>query len=243
VPHGDVDAIAEALLTPGVRRRFVVVEAVYSMDGTRAPLEAIAALCEAHDAGLIVDEAHATGMWGPRGAGLTSVLSRRASLLATVHPCGKALGGAGAFVAGSRALRDWLIQRARPFVFSTALPPYVALGLDAALDVIAAEPALRRRPLALADALRTRLHAPASGGVPVDTGGSASAIVPVITGDPASALRLQAGLAERGWHARAIRPPTVPAGTCRVRLVLRAPLREAQVEALAADVLDLAEPA
>jgi 8-amino-7-oxononanoate synthase len=231
VPHGDVAAFADALAAPGYRRRFVVVESVYSMDGTVAPLAALATLCAEADAGLIVDEAHATGLWGPRGEGMVAHLGLRGAVLATLHPCGKALGAVGAFVAGSEVLVDWLVQRARPFVFSTAQPPYQAAGLTAALAVVAAHPELRERPLRLAERLRARLAG-------VDTGAGRSQIVPVITGSAASAVALQHALAARGWHARAIRPPTVPEGTSRVRLVVRSALREDQIDELADDVVE-----
>lgn len=229
VPHNDPAAVDAALAQGGWRRALVVVESVYSMDGDEAPLAALAELCARRGAMLMVDEAHATGLFGPEGQGRAHGL--REHITATVHPCGKALGASGGVVCGSRALVDWLIQRARPFVFSTALPPYMAAGLTAALEIIRRSPALRARPGALGARLRA--------GLPGRTGPSSTHIVPVLTGTAASALALQAGLAARGWHARAIRPPTVPAGTCRVRLVLRAALSEAQVDQLGHDLQEL----
>ena len=139
---------------------------------------------------------------------------------------------AGAFVCGSGDLRDWLINAARSFVFSTAPAPFLAAGLDAALALLQGDAALRRRPLELAARLRARLTGR------VDTGASASAIVPLIVGDERRALDLAAGLRSRGWDLRAVRPPTVPPGACRVRVVVHAAMDEAQIDALAEDILD-----
>lgn len=232
LPHNDLDALASALREHAGRRCWVVVESVYSMDGDEADLPALAALCAAHaHTHLLVDEAHATGLYGPQGQGRVVALGLRDAVSATIHPCGKAIGLQGAYVAGSHALRDWLIQRARPFVFSTAMPPFFAAAHETALDLLA-DPALdRTRPRALGDRLRARLAGH------LDTAGSTTHIVPLIVGAADRALALQAHLHARGWHARAIRPPTVPAGTCRVRLVLRSPLTDADVDRLADDLL------
>ncbi|MCB9665786.1 MAG: 8-amino-7-oxononanoate synthase [Alphaproteobacteria bacterium] len=230
VPHGDLDAAASALAARASRRAWVVLESVYSMDGDTPDLVAWAELCATHGARLVVDEAHATGLFGPTGQGRVVEEDLREGVFATIHTCGKALGLAGAFVCGSRDLVDWLVNRSRPFVFSTAPPPFLAAGLHAALDLVQATPALRVRPLALGAQLRTALPG-------VDTGGSTTHIVPVVVGSEARALALQELLAAAGWDARAIRPPTVPAGTSRLRLVLRAPLADAQVAAFAADLL------
>jgi 8-amino-7-oxononanoate synthase len=235
VPHNDVVAWDRAMREARARVGagglvWAVVESVYSMDGDEAPLADLADLAHRHGVGLIVDEAHATGLFGPQGQGRVAALGLRGSVAATLHPCGKALGLAGGLVAGSAHLRDWLLQRARSFVFSTAPPPFLAAGLSAAIRCVQADPARRARPLALADRLRLALTGH------VDTGASTTHIVPVIVGAAARALALEAALAGDGWHARAIRPPTVPEGTCRVRLVLRADLTEADVDRLAADL-------
>lgn len=228
VPHGDVAAAARAIDGPA----YVVVESVYSMDGDLAPLEDYAALCQRTGARLIVDEAHATGLYGVEGQGRVAALGLQEAVFASVHPCGKAVGMAGAFVCGSGDLRDWLINAARSFVFSTAPAPFLAAGLDAALALLQGDAALRRRPLELAVRLRARLAGR------VDTGASASAIVPLIVGDERRALDLAAGLRSRGWDLRAVRPPTVPPGACRVRVVVHAAMDEAQIDALAEDILD-----
>lgn len=227
VRHGCVDALSDALRRAAGRRCWVVVESVYSMDGDEPDLGAIAELCERHSAKLIVDEAHATGMCGPTGEGRVSALGLRPWVYATVHPLGKAFGQQGAIIAGSATLTSWLVQRCRPFVFSTAPAPFLAAGLHAALDVVQGDAALRARPRALADRLRAALaHR-------VSTGESTSHILPIHIGDATGAMRTSDALRARGWDVRAIRPPTVPEGTSRLRVVMRACLSEGQVDALA----------
>lgn len=228
VPHLDLEAYDRAI-EPG-RFTWVLVESVYSMDGDLAPLEELADLCIRRGAALIVDEAHATGLYGPTGAGRIEDCGIRDTVFASVHTAGKALGGAGAFVVGSAALRDLQIQRGRSFVFSTAPPPFLSAGLHAAIDRIQSDPRLRNRPVELATQLRRAL-APY-----VEVRGEGSPIVPVIVGSVERAMALARGLARRGWDARPVRPPTVPAGTSRVRLVVHAGLDADQIDALAADV-------
>lgn len=233
VPHLDLDAVASAL--QGDRPTWVVVESVYSMDGDLAPLAELADLCARRGAALIVDEAHATGLYGPTGAGRIEALGLRDAVFASVHTAGKALGCAGAFVVSSEPVRELQIQRARSFVFSTAPPPFLCAGLLAAIERVQEEPALRARPRELAARLRVQLQGHAE--IP----GGDSPIVPVVVGSVARAQGLAEGLAERGWDARPIRPPTVPEGTCRVRLVMHAGLTEAQVDQLASDVRGVLE--
>lgn len=228
VAHGDLGALAEALARPRTGRAWVVIESVYSMDGTTPDLAAYAALCARHVAHLIVDEAHATGLYGPEGQGRVVALGLRDQVFATIHTCGKALGQAGAFVCGSQPLIDWLLNRSRPFVFSTAPAPFLAAGLEAAIALVRADPHRREAPLTLAARFRDAL------GPDVDTGGSTSHIVPVIVGSAERALALQAHLAAHGWDARAIRPPTVAPGTSRVRFVLNTGLTPDGVDQLAA---------
>jgi 8-amino-7-oxononanoate synthase len=230
VPHGDVDAADRALTAHPDGARWIVVESLYGMDGDLADLDAWAELALRHDAGLIVDEAHATGLYGPQGQGRAHALrARLGARLVTVHTGGKALGVAGAFVAGARPLVAWLVNRARPFVFSTAAPPHLAAGLSAAIGIVRSDPALRARPLEAAARLRAALPG-------LDVGESASHVVPLIVGTPERALALADALAARGWEARAIRPPTVAPGTCRVRVVAHADLTDDDVGRLAGDV-------
>ncbi|MBX2798378.1 MAG: 8-amino-7-oxononanoate synthase [Myxococcales bacterium] len=231
VPHLDLAAYDRAI--EAGRPTVVVVESVYSMDGTLAPLQQLAALCQARGARLVVDEAHATGLYGPTGAGRIEAQRVRDQVFASVHTAGKALGVSGAFVVGSAALMQLQLHDARAFVFSTAPPPFLTAGLHAALDRIRDHAELRARPVALAERLRAALAGRA------DVRGAGSPIVPVVVGTPEAAGALSSGLLERGWDARAIRPPTVPVGTSRVRLVMRAGLTEAQVDTLAAHILEL----
>jgi 8-amino-7-oxononanoate synthase len=218
-PHLDLDALEGELrrATPGSgqAQKFIVVESVFSMNGDRAQIASLVALGERYGAELIVDEAHATGVLGPQGRGLVAEAGAMDRVLAVVHTCGKALAGVGAFVLCSNVLKEYLINHARPFIFSTALPPYVAAQARAAIHIAAAADAERTHLRALATHLRARLHQ--SG---FDTAGSESQIVPVLLGENEHALAIAARLCADGFAVRAIRPPTVPPGTARLRLSL-----------------------
>lgn len=220
-PHLDLDAVERALRTPrGRGRAFVVTESVFGMDGDVAPLVPLADLAEAQGALVIVDEAHATGLYGPRGAGLVEELRLRERVLATVHTGGKALGSGGAWVAGPRVLGDLLVNRARTFIYSTAPLPVLAAALEAGLDLVLREPHRRREVHRKAALLRAELRAaglPAPGEAPV---------IPLVAGGAAEAVALEEGLAAAGFDARAIRPPTVPEGTARLRLTARYPVAD-----------------
>lgn len=228
VPHGDVEA-AERAIQAHRGTCWVVVESVYSMGGDTPDLLAWAELCARNGAHLIVDEAHATGLYGPQGQGRVVELGLRDAVFASVHTCGKALGLAGAVVVGSQELADWLYNRARSFVFSTAPPPFLAAGLQAALQVVRTSPHLRERPRQRARQLRDRLP-------DVPTGAGDSHIVPLLVGSPTAAVLLMERLARSGWDARAIRPPTVPEGTSRVRVVPHASLTPTDIATLARDI-------
>jgi len=201
-PHGTVPHASS----------FVVTESVFSMDGDRAPLNEYKKL----GAALIVDEAHAVGLYGDGGAGLAGD-----GVFVSVNPAGKALGVAGAFVAGPAWAIEYLEQRARPFIFSTAAPPSLAAALDASLDVIAAEPERRERVHFLSRCLRERLTA---AGIDVPAGDSP--IVPIIIGENDRAVAIAASLQQAGFDVRAIRPPTVSAGTARLRVSVNVGLTE-----------------
>jgi len=192
---------------------FLVTESVFSMDGDIAPLEDYKKLSCA----LIVDEAHAVGLFGERGEGLMG----GDGVFVSVNPAGKALGVAGAFVAGPAWAIEYLEQRARPFVFSTAAPPAIAAALDASLDLIAAEPERRGRVRSLSRHLRERLT---EAGIPVPLGDSP--IIPIIIGENDRAVAIAAVLQEAGFDVRAIRPPTVPPGTARLRVSVNVNLSE-----------------
>jgi len=214
-PHADVGAVEKALHTPA-RRKIVVTDAVFSMDGDRAPLRELAALCSAAGALLIVDEAHATGVIGPRGAGLAAELGVAADVrMATLS---KAFGVAGAYVAASRAVCDLLLNRARPLIFSTALPPALACAARASLEILAGSEGDARRSRLWSNVRRFAAGL-REAGLPARED---SAIFPVVTGTPDRALAMAAHLRELGILAKPIRPPTVPQGTSRIRFAVTA---------------------
>jgi 8-amino-7-oxononanoate synthase len=227
--HNDMAHLDELLAAhegaPGMR--FIVTESVFSMDGDQADFCALHALAQRYNAFLYLDEAHATGMLGPGGMGLSATIPGGADL--AMGTFSKALGGFGAYVAGSRALCDWLINRASGFIHTTALPPTVLGAIDAALDLVPDMAAERARVKTHAARLRAALAA-----LGIDTGGSTTQIVPAIVGTERAAMGLSEHLREQGILAVAIRPPTVPAGTSRLRLAMSASHSEADVERLIA---------
>ena len=207
-PHNDATALERLLQEqPGSGQKFVVVESLFSMDGDEAPLAEYAALCEKYRAALIVDEAHAVGVYGERGSGLIEARGIADDVFVSINTAGKALGVAGAFVAGSENAVEYLIQRGRPFVFSTAPPPAMAAALEASLEVMEKEPERRQRLLARSAQLRARLEIPGT-----------SQIIPVMLGENERALAVAKTLQAAGFDVRAIRPPTVPEGTARLRI-------------------------
>jgi 7-keto-8-aminopelargonate synthetase-like enzyme len=220
-PHGEVAAIGAALRQPRAGRAFVVTESVFSMDGDLAPLAEVVDVAERHGALVIVDEAHATGLFGPRGAGRVEELGLSQRVLATMHTGGKALGSAGAWVAGSRLLVDTLAQIARSFIFTTAPMPALAGALGAALDIVAAEPERRAEVHRKARLLR-KAFAAAGTAVPAQ----ASPIIPLAVGANEAAVAAQEALAAEGFDCRAVRPPTVPAGSARLRVTVRSPVAD-----------------
>ena len=225
--HNDLAHLEELLAGRGrdAPARVILTESVFSMDGDVADLDRLGALARQYDAVLFVDEAHATGVLGPRGAGLSAASPGAAQIV--MGTFSKALGGFGAYVAGSRALIDWLTNAASGFVFSTALPPAVLGAIDAALDLVPSLDAERAHLVALSDRLRAGLDR-----LGLDRGASASQIVPAVIGPEEQTLALAAALDERGFLAAAIRPPTVPPGTSRLRLALRAAHSEGDVDDL-----------
>ena len=207
-PHNDAERLDDLLRRTPARRRLVATESLFSMDGDLAPLEALSDTALRHEALLVVDEAHAVGVFGggllaAHGAGPGAVV---------VGTLSKALGSIGGFAAGDAALIDYLINRARTFIFDTALPPSAVAAASAALDIARAEPELAERTLGLSEALRVGLT---DLGYPPST--SASQIVPLILGKPAAALAAEEHLRERGILARAVRPPATPRGASRIR--------------------------
>lgn len=228
--HGDADHLAALLAASRADRRLIVSETVFSMDGDVAPLAALAALARRHDAVLVLDEAHATGVLGPGGEGALARDGIDPRGIVVVGTLSKALASAGGFVAADAAVVDYLVNRSRPFIFNTAPTPASVGAALAALDVVAAEPERRERLHALAARLRDGLvaagHPPSRSETP---------IVPLLLGDAETALAAERRLREAGALARAIRPPTVPEGTARIRFNLMAIHDEADVDrALAA---------
>lgn len=224
--HNDLAQLAELLDRHGrgAAARIILVESVYSMDGDRADIPALAKLAKAHDAFLLVDEAHATGVLGPGGAGLCHGVEGVGLVMGTFS---KAFGSFGAYVACSALLRDYLVNSCSGFIFSTAPPPPVLGAIDAALDLVPGMEAERAHLAALGVQLRAGL---AERGF--DTAGSTTQIVPALVGPEAETLALSARLAEAGMLAAAIRPPTVPPGTSRLRIALRATHAAADIDAL-----------
>ncbi len=216
-PHLDLNILEDELRESraGAGQRFIAVESVFSMGGDRAPLADLIALADRYGADLMVDEAHATGVFGPQGRGLVAAADADGAVFAAVHTCGKALAGMGAFVSGSKTLKQFLINRARTFIFSTALPPYLAAQMRAAVSIVASADAERERLADLSAHLRTHLREAG-----FDAAQSDSQIVPVILGTNERALQFAARLQQQGFAVRAIRPPTVPVGSARLRLSL-----------------------
>jgi len=216
-PHLDLNALEAELRwsASGSGGRFIVVESIFSMNGDMAPLRELAALAARYKAELIVDEAHATGVCGPQGRGRIAEVGLAGRVFATIHTCGKALAAAGAFVCGSELLRMFLINRARTFIFNTALPPYFAAQVSTGMRLSAEADAQRAT---LADSSIFLRSALLQNGF--DIAGSDSQIVPVVLGSNEAALAFAENLRSRGYGIRAIRPPTVPEGAARLRLSL-----------------------
>ena len=232
-PHNDLNFLEHELKTPASGERIIVVESIFSMDGDRAPLADLYKLADRYDAGVIVDEAHATGVVGARGAGFVGA-GRPDCVIATVHTCNKALASMGAFVACSTTVKQYLINRARPFIFSTALAPYVAAQTAEAVKIVEESDDRRAHLANLSTYLVGELRRMA-----IDTGGTESHIVPVILGANSAALKAAETLRERGFGVRAVRPPTVPQGTARLRLSLTSRLKQEQLASLVTALNDV----
>ena len=217
-PHGDVNRLEDEMKkAPAKGRKWIVTETLFSMDGDEAPLAEIVGLAERHGAMVMVDEAHATGLFGPKGAGVVSKLGLGERVHVQMGTLGKALGCFGAYVAGSGLLREFLINRCRSFIFATSLPPPVLAAAAAAVDLVEREPerrlALWHNSRALKEGLRR------SG---FFLGESQSQIQPLIVGDAEKCMAFSERLLQKGVFAQGIRPPTVPPGTSRLRVTLMA---------------------
>jgi 8-amino-7-oxononanoate synthase len=224
VPHLDVEAVGAALSQrrPRAKRALVVTETYFSMDADSPDLRALRAVCDEHDAALVVDEAHALGVLGPEGRGVCADQGVEADALVGTY--GKAFGAGGAFVAGCPVLADWLWNRARSLVFSTGLSPAVAAAALDGITVAGREPERRAAVVAGAEALRAGL-----GKAGVTCAGFGH-IIPWVIRDAAEAMRMSARLAEKNIAVRAIRPPTVPPATARLRFTVTAHHRSSDIE-------------
>ena len=236
--HTDVEALERLLAASTARRKLVITDAVFSMDGDIAPVPQLLALCERHDALLMIDDAHGFGVLGRGGRGTAAHFGLRSPRLIYMATLGKAAGVAGAFVAGEDSVIEWLLQSARTYIFSTAAPAMIAQALRASLRVIDAEAWRREHLFRLIGQLRAGLA-----GLPWHNPASPTAIQPLIIGSNQAALEVMAALRAQGLWAPAIRPPTVPVGTARLRITLSAAHSEADVGRLVAALSAVAQRA
>ena len=236
-PHSDAAALARLIESArGPGQVFVVTESLFSMDGDLSPLAAYAAVCRATGALLVVDEAHAVGIYGARGSGLIEESGIANDVLISINSAGKALGVAGAFVAGPAWAIEYLAQRARVFLFSTAPPPAVAEAIQASLAIVTGEPARRARLRQRAVFLRERLG---DAGLPAP--GGDTPIIPIVLGGNDRALAVAGALQAEGFDVRAIRPPSVPSGTARLRLSVNVHLTEVALDRFASRLATVLE--
>jgi 8-amino-7-oxononanoate synthase len=236
-PHNDLEALDAMLRAERgkYRRALIVVEGVYSMDGDLCPLDQLVPIARRHNAWTYVDDAHGTGVLGATGAGTLEHFGVTGQIDIVVGTLGKALGTAGAYVGGSQELVEFLVSKARSFIFTTGSPPALAAATLEALRIADVEPWRRDAVRERARRLRTKL---AAGGVAI-TGPEDGHIIPVLVGDPVRTMAATAELRRRGFLVGGVRPPTVPTGTSRLRISLSAVHPVELVDALAANVLDV----
>jgi 8-amino-7-oxononanoate synthase len=224
--HGDLDQLESGLKrSSNAQRKLIVTESIFSMDGDEAPLVEIVELAEKYGAMVMVDEAHATGIFGNNGAGVVAKLGLGERISVQMGTLGKALGAFGAYVAGSHALRELLINRCRSFIFTTSLPPAIMAMAIAAIDVIQTEPERRENLWNNCRSLKDGL-----GRLGFYVGDGDSAILPLIIGDASKCMHFSERLLENGIFAQGIRPPTVPPGTSRLRITMMASHTDAHIE-------------
>lgn len=228
-PHLDLDALEKQLAASRAPRKLVVSDAVFSMDGDIAPVPELLALCERHAAWLLLDDAHGFGVLGQGGRGVLSHFGMRSERIVYMATLGKAAGVAGAFVAGGEALVEGLLQSARAYIYTTAMPPLLAMALSASLQLIEQENWRRERLAQLIARLRDGLAGGRRRLLP-----SATPIQPLLIGSNEESLRVSEGLLESGILVPAIRPPTVPRGQARLRITLSAAHEAADVDRLVA---------
>jgi 8-amino-7-oxononanoate synthase len=231
-PHGDVAALETALAAATGRRRLVISDSVFSMEGDTADIAALVAIADNHDAMLMLDESHALGVLGPSGGGAAAAAGVGEQVAVRMGTLSKSVGAAGGFIAGSRGLVQYLRHRARGFVFDTAPVPAAVGAALAGLLIVRSEPGRRHRLLELTGRLRDALAGAGLSALPGE-----AAIVPVILGDPRHAVEVALRLRRAGVIAPAIRPPSVPVGTSRLRLTVSAGFSEEQVDSAAAAII------
>ncbi len=233
-PHNDVDALERLMQAEAPRRKgrwLIVTDGVFSMDGDLAPLAELAELKSRYQALLMVDDAHGTGVLGAAGRGTAEELSCLEHIDLHMGTFGKALGGFGAYLAADRVVIDTLVNRSRSFIFSTSLPPGVLAAAEAAFDLVESDEGRQRRQTLQHNRQRFAGLLEAAG---LDLLGSVTQIVPVLTGDPVPTMTAAGRLLEEGIFVQGIRPPTVPAGKCRLRATLTADHRPEELEQAAA---------
>jgi len=223
----DLSRLEKYLSDDSFKRKYIVTESVFSMDGDRADLQELVELKNAYGAILIVDEAHAFGCFGPNGAGLTEEFGLSGQIDIMVTPLGKAAGACGAIIAAQKNVIDYLINKARPFIYTTAPPPVNCAAILAGLEIIKTEPDRRKKLAENADYLRGKLIQEG-----FDTGNSSTHIIPVIIGDADKTVRVSKSLLEAGYFASAIRPPTVPNESSRLRISVQCNHTTEQIDGL-----------
>lgn len=228
-PNRDMDSLESMLKRSGARKKLIVTDGVFSMDGTIAPLNDIVGLLDKYDAALLVDDAHGTGVLGDTGGGSLEHFGIEHPSVIQMGTLGKALGSFGAFIAGSAELIELLISRARPFIYTTALPPPVCAAAAKAFDIIVKEPELRKRLWNNITLLKTGLIEAG-----FDLLGSGTQIIPIVIGGADEVMEISNRLLERGIFIQGIRPPTVPGNTSRLRITLMATHTEEDIKKLLA---------
>ena len=232
-PHQDFEHLERLLQTvDSSKQAFVITESLFSMDGDITDLPRLSALCEQYDALLIVDEAHATGIFGERGSGLIEQSGVRSKVLLSIHTAGKALGTQGAWVAASDTIVQHLVNHCRSFIYSTGISPHLAQALATSVNVVEASTELRKRAASNAEHFRHLAHSLRLPFSPKATG----PIIPIIVGDAARSLKVASSIQAAGYDVRAIRPPTVPPGTSRLRVVIHAVHELETLDALAKSI-------
>jgi len=234
-PHCDLATLEAQLAAEPSPEKLVITDGVFSMDGDIAPLAELVALCERHDAMLLVDDAHGFGVVGPQGRGSVALAGLKSDKLLYLGTLGKAAGVSGAFVAGPASAIEWLVQRARTYIFTTSLPPMLAAGIRAAVDIIERDEWRRERIASHRHLLRAALNA-----LPWAVPDTVTAIQPVVIGDNRAALAVMRRLWDDGLWVPAIRPPTVPTGTARLRITLSAAHEDAHVDRLGTALVEAA---